>query len=260
MNERPIIPSLADADLTRRLPRAETDRRLKAAQTRMLQLRLQLGGKLGSGDLGPPVCFVFEGWDASGKGGAIKRLVSPMDPRHVRVITIAAPSSEELRHHWLQRFWPHLPGRGDVAVLDRSWYGRVLVERVEGFADVEQWRRAYTEIIDFERTLVAEGMVFAKFWMHVSSEEQLERFERRERNPLKRWKLTDEDWRNREKRAQYEVAVEEMLARTSWDQAPWFVVPGESKRLARVEVLETAIAVVEAGMEERGMEPVPPLE
>ena len=171
MNDRPIIPSLRDADLDRRLPRAEADRRLEAAQTRMLQLRLQLGGKLGTGELGPPVCFVFEGWDASGKGGSIKRLVAPMDPRHVRVFTIAAPSKEELRHHWLQRFWPRLPGWGDVAVLDRSWHGRVLVERVEGFADVEQWRRAYTEIIDFERTLVAEGMVFAKFWMHVSSEE-----------------------------------------------------------------------------------------
>lgn len=260
MNDRPIIPSLRDADLTRRLPRSEADQRLTAAQTRMLQLRLQLGGKLGSGELGPPVCFVFEGWDASGKGGAIKRLVTPMDPRHVQVITIAAPSKEELRHHWLQRFWPHLPGWGDVAVLDRSWYGRVLVERVEGFADVEQWRRAYTEIIDFERTLVAEGMVFAKFWMHVSSEEQLKRFEAREKSPLKQWKLTDEDWRNRDKRAQYEVAVEEMLARTSWDQAPWFVIPGESKRLARVQVLETAIAVLEAGMQEYGMEPVPPLE
>ena len=145
-------------------------------------------------------------------------------------------------------------------MLDRSWYGRVLVERVEQFADVEQWRRAYTEIIDFERTLAAEGMVFAKFWMHVSSEEQLKRFEARERSPLKQWKLTDEDWRNREKRTQYEVAVEEMLARTSWDRAPWFVIPGESKRLARVEVLETAIAVVEAGMEEHGMDPVVPLE
>jgi polyphosphate kinase 2 (PPK2 family) len=260
MTDLPIIPSLRDADLTRRLPRGEADRRLKAAQTRLLQLRLQLGGKLGTGELGPPVCFVFEGWDASGKGGAIKRLVAPMDPRHVQVITIGAPSNEELRRHWLQRFWPHLPGWGDVAVLDRSWYGRVLVERVEQFADVEQWRRAYTEIIDFERTLAAEGMVFAKFWMHVSSEEQLKRFEARERSPLKKWKLTDEDWRNREKRTQYEVAVEEMLARTSWDRAPWFVIPGESKRLARVEVLETAIAVVEAGMEEHGMDPVAPLE
>ena len=259
MSDRPIIPSLADADLSRRIPKVEARGRLKAAQTRMLQLRLQLGGKLGSGELGPPVCFVFEGWDASGKGGAIKRLVAPMDPRHVNVITIAAPSEDELRHHWLQRFWPHLPGWGGVVVLDRSWYGRVLVERVEGFADVEQWRRAYTEIIDFERTLVAEGMIFAKFWMHVSPEEQLERFEARRVDPLKQWKLTDEDWRNREKRAQYEVAVEEMLARTSGDQAPWFVIPAESKKLARVEVLENAIAVVEEGMREHGMEPVPEL-
>ena len=259
MSDRPIIPSLADADLDRRITKKAAKERLAAAQTRMLQLRLQLGGKLGSGELGPPVCFVFVGWDASGKGGAIKRLVSPMDPRHVNVISIAAPSEDELRHHWLQRFWPHLPGRGDVVILDRSWYGRVLVERVEGFADVAQWRRAYTEIIDFERTLVAEDMVFAKFWMHVSPDEQLQRFEARRVDPLKQWKLTDEDWRNRETRVQYEIAVDEMLARTSWDKAPWFVIPGESKKLARVEVLETAIAVVEEGMSEQGMEPVPPL-
>ena len=191
------VPSLDDADLTLEVSRKEANQRIEAAQGRILQLRLQLGGKLGSGKLGPPLCFVFEGWDASGKGGAIKRLVAPMDPRHVRTVQIAAPTTDELRHHWLQRFWPQLPGWGGVAVLDRSWYGRVLVERVEGFATSEQWRRAYTEIVDFERTLVAEGMVFGKFWMHISEDEQLRRFQDRETSPLKQWKLTDEDWRNR---------------------------------------------------------------
>jgi polyphosphate kinase 2 (PPK2 family) len=254
------VPSLRDADLTLEVSREEANQRIEAAQRRILQLRLQLGGKLGSGELGPPVCFVFEGWDASGKGGAIKRLVAPMDPRHVRTVQIAAPSVDELRHHWLQRFWPQLPGWGGVAVLDRSWYGRVLVERVEGFATTEQWRRAYTEIVDFERTLAAEGMVFGKFWMHISEDEQLRRFQDRETSPLKRWKLTDEDWRNRERHAEYWVAVEEMLARTSWSDGPWYVVPGEQKRYARVNVLETSIDVIESGMRRHGMEPLPPLD
>ena len=254
------VPSLRDADLSSKLPDKEANQRIEAAQKRLLQLRLQLGGKLGSGELGPPLCFVFEGWDASGKGGAIKRLVAPMDPRHVRTVQIAAPTTDELRHHWLQRFWPQLPGWGGVAVLDRSWYGRVLVERVEGFASTEQWRRAYTEIVDFERTLVAEGMVFGKFWMHISEDEQRRRFEDRKTSPLKQWKLTDEDWRNREKHAEYYVAVEEMLARTSWSDGPWHVVPGEQKRYARVSVLETAIDVIEAGMRSHDIDPLPALD
>ncbi len=254
------VPSLRDADLTLEVSHGEANQRIEAAQRRILQLRLQLGGKLGGGELGPPLCFVFEGWDASGKGGAIKRLVAPMDPRHVRTVQIAAPTTDELRHHWLQRFWPQLPGWGGVAVLDRSWYGRVLVERVEGFATTEQWRRAYTEIVDFERTLAAEGMVFGKFWMHISEDEQLRRFQDRETSPLKKWKLTDEDWRNRARHAEYWVAVEEMLARTSWSDGPWHGVPGEQKRYARVSVLETAIDVIEAGMRKHGMEPIPPLD
>ncbi len=254
------VPSLRDADLTLAVDAKEGNHRINVAQRRILQLRLQLGGKLGTGELGPPVCFVFEGWDASGKGGAIKRLVAPMDPRHVRVVQIGTPTADELRHHWLQRFWPDLPGWGGVAVLDRSWYGRVRVERVEGFATTDQWRRAYTEIIDFEQTLVAEGMVFGKFWMHISQDEQLRRFQARENSPLKQWKLTDEDWRNREKHAEYWVAVEEMLARTSWDDGIWHVVPAEQKRYGRVAVLETAVAIIEEGMRRHGMEPVPPLE
>src|SRR3712207_2340921 len=196
--------------MTLRLGRKEQEARLEAGQERMLALRLHLAGLIGDGRLGPPVCVLFEGWDASGKGGAIKRLVGSLDPRHVRVTAFAAPTHDEKRHHFLWRFAPALPGWGGMAVLDRSWYGRVLVERVGGFATEEQWRRAYAEIAGCERTLAAEGMILVKFWMHISDEEQLARFERRRGDPLKGWKLTDEDWRNREKRAAYEEAVEEI--------------------------------------------------
>ena len=146
------------------------------------------------------MCIVFEGWDAAGKGGAIKRLVEPLDPRHVHVAPFAAPTPDELRHHFLWRFWPPLPGWGGMTIFDRSWYGRVLVERVENLATEVQWRRAYEEITDFEHTLAEEGMIVIKLWMHMSHEEQLRRFVRRRDDPLKAWKLTDEDWRNREKR------------------------------------------------------------
>ena len=164
---------LDKVDLSARLPKKEAAARLDAALRRLLHLRLVLGGQLGEHRIGPPLCVVFEGWDASGKGGAIKRLVGPLDPRHVRVAQFAAPTYDEKRHHFLWRFWPVLPGWGGMAVLDRSWYGRVLVERVEGFATDEQWSRAYDEIVEFERTLIAEGMILVKFWMHVSEEEQL---------------------------------------------------------------------------------------
>jgi polyphosphate kinase 2 (PPK2 family) len=217
-----------------------------------LHLRLVLGGQLGDHKLGPPLCVVFEGWDASGKGGAIKRLVQPLDPRHVRVAQFAAPTYDEKRHHFLWRFWPVLPGWGGMAVLDRSWYGRVLVERVEGFATKEQWSRAYDEIVEFERTLAAEGMIMVKFWMHVSEDEQLRRFESRRIDPLRSWKLTDEDWRNREKRKKYEVAVEDMLARTDHDKGRWHVVAGDTKRYARVVVVERVCAAIEAELKDRG--------
>jgi AMP-polyphosphate phosphotransferase len=233
-------------DLSLSLSREEEAQRLAAAQKRLLGLRLELGGLIGSGELGPPVCILFEGWDASGKGGAIKRLVAELDPRHVRVVQFAAPTYDEKRHHWLWRFWPALPGWGGMAVLDRSWYGRVLVERVEGFATEEQWRRAYEEIRDFERMLAVEGMLLIKLWLHLSSEEQLKRFEKRAQDPLKAWKLTDEDWRNRDKRPQYLEAVEDMVAETSTDFAPWTLVEAESKRYARVKVVETVNAAIEA--------------
>jgi len=242
---------LSEVDLSAKLGKKEALQRLEDAQERLLRLRLQLGGQLGDGELGPPLCVVFEGWDASGKGGAIKRLVEPLDPRHVRVAQFAAPTHDEKRHHFLWRFWPMLPGWGGMAVMDRSWYGRVLVERVEGFATDEQWGRAYEEIVEFERTLVAEGMILVKFWMHVSPEEQLERFESRAQDPVRTWKLTDEDWRNREKRPAYEAAVEEMITRTDRSGAHWHVVPGDDKKLARVVVLEKVCEAVEAALQAR---------
>jgi polyphosphate kinase 2 (PPK2 family) len=245
---------LADVDLTDTLKRKQAGRRLAAAQTRLLQLRLLLGGQGGEHRLGPPLCVVFEGWDASGKGGALKRLVEPLDPRHVRVAQFAAPTPDEKRHHFLWRFWPVLPGWGGMTVLDRSWYGRVLVERVEGLATEEQWERAYDEIVAFERTLAAEGMLLVKFWMHVSDEEQLRRFEARRDDPLKAWKLTEDDWRNRAKRAEYEAAVEQMLDRTDSPHAPWHVVPADDKRTARVVVVETVCTVVEAMLHQQGVE------
>ncbi len=248
-------------DLTLRLSREEEALRLDAASKRLLQLRLVLGGHLAAdatldGDrrLGPPVCAVFEGWDASGKGGAIRRLVDPLDPRHVRVAQFAAPTAREKRHHFLWRFWPELPGWGGMTVLDRSWYGRVLVERVEGFATDEQWGRAYQEIVEFERTLVAEGTILCKFWLEISDAEQLKRFERRAADPLKAWKLGQEDWRNRGRRRAYEAAIEEMVERTDHPDAPWILVEAESKRFARVAVLERTVTAIEEGLAARGFD------
>jgi AMP-polyphosphate phosphotransferase len=251
---------LDELDLSQSLSKADEAEGLARAWARLSQLRLTLGGQIGEQKIGPPVCVVFEGWDASGKGGAIKRLVAEMDPRHVHVVQFAAPTEREKRHHFLWRFWPHLPGWGGMAVFDRSWYGRVLVERVEGFADREQWLRAYDEINSFERALADEGMILVKLWMHVSESEQLERFEAREKDPLKAWKLTDEDWRNRTKRAAYEEAVEDMLARTDQPRAPWSLIAGDSKRFARVKVIETVIERIEQGMREWGIDPPPPFD
>ena len=251
---------LDDVDLSLKLGKKKEAEKLEKRGTRLQELRLTLGGKLGDGRLGAPVCVVMEGWDASGKGGAIKRLVAQIDPRHVRVVQFAAPTPDEKRHHFLWRFFPVLPGWGGMAVFDRSWYGRALVERVEGFATREQWLRAYDEINSFERTLADEGMILVKLWLHISDEEQLRRFKRRKKDPLKAWKLTDEDWRNRDNRGEYVDAVEDMFARTDQPYAPWHLIEGDSKRYARVKVVETVIDRIEAGMRQWGMEPPPPLE
>lgn len=250
---------LGEVDLSLAMTLKEQDELLALHGDRLAQLRLALGGMLPYADgrvaLGPPLCCVFEGWDASGKGGAIKRLVMPLDPRHVRVRSFAAPTPDEKRHHYFLRFAGNLPGWGGMSVYDRSWYGRLLVERVEGYATPQEVERAYGEIVGFENSLALEGMIFVKFWMHVSAREQLRRFRKREKDPLKRWKLTDEDWRNRKKRRRYLAAVEEMLERTDMPAAPWHVVSGDSKKWARVSVMTTVIKEIERGMERHGLVP-----
>jgi AMP-polyphosphate phosphotransferase len=247
------VGRLDDVDLGLSLSKSESAERLADLQPRLVELRLIVGGLLGEGRLGPPICALFEGWDASGKGGAIKRLVAPLDPRHVRVAEFAAPTPDAKRHHFLWRFWPALPGWGGFTVLDRSWYGRVLVERVEGFASSEEWNRAYDEIVEHERMLTDEGMVLVKFWMHISGKEQLHRFEQRRDDPLKSWKLTDDDWKNRGRRKEYKQAAEEMFERTDSEHARWQIVPAESKHYARVHVIETMIGEIERGLERYGI-------
>ena len=249
------MASRGDVDLRSRLPPDEALSRLEAAQRRLLALRLQAGGQLGDGRLGPPLALVFEGWDASGKGGAIRRVTAALDPRHVHVAEFAAPTDRERRHHFLWRFWPHLPGWGGMSIFDRSWYGRVLVERVEGLIGEREWRRAYEEITSFEDGLCHEGMVLVKLWLEISDSEQLKRFNARERDPLKRWKLTDEDWRNRRRRADYEAAVDDMLRETDHHRAPWTVIAAEHKPYARVAVLETVIKRFEDALRAAGLDP-----
>ena len=190
--------------------------------------------------------IVFEGWDAAGKGGAIQRLTSGWDPRAFHVWPIAAPTAEEKARHFLWRFWTRLPGKGEVAIFDRSWYGRVLVERVEGFASEAEWRRGYDEINEFEAQMCFDGTQIIKIFLHISQETQDERLEARMEDPWKRWKVTAEDFRNRSKRPAYIEAVEEMLERTSTRWAPWTVIDGNNKKSARIAVL-TAIADVLEG-------------
>ncbi|MBL8250408.1 MAG: polyphosphate:AMP phosphotransferase [Candidatus Competibacter sp.] len=192
--------------------------------------------------------LVFEGWDAAGKGGSIRRITAALDARDYRVIQIAAPTDEEAAHNYLWRFWRHIPRAGRVTIYDRSWYGRVLVERVEGFARTRDWQRAYAEINDFEAQLAERGIVLLKFWLHITSEEQLRRFKEREQIAYKAWKLTDEDWRNRERWNDYELAVNDMVERTSTRQAPWTLIEANDKRYARVEVLKTLCERLEAAL------------
>lgn len=197
------------------------------------------------------IVFAFEGWDAAGKGGAIRRLTSAIDPRDYKVISVAKPTDEEKHAHYLWRFWRDVPRDGRMTVFDRSWYGRVLVERLEGFCREDEWKRAFAEINDFERELTDHGTIVLKYWLHISHEEQLRRFRDREGTPHKQHKMNAEDWRNRRKRGAYEIAVGDMLALTDTKNAPWNLVPADNKRFARLEVLRSASRQIEAALELR---------
>ncbi len=219
-------------------PQVEEDdykKKLKEAQLKLLTYQRALAETKLS------LVIVFEGPDAAGKGGAIKRVTERLDPRTLRVHSIVKPTQEEYQHHYLWRFWQKLPPYGQMAIFDRSWYGRVLVERVEGFAADKEWRRAYQELSEFERTLSDDRTVFVKLYLHISKEEQLHRFKRREGDPYKHWKISDEDWRNRRKWAEHNVAAEEMFERTSTDWAPWHIIAANYKWYARVRVLRTLL-------------------
>ena len=187
----------------------------------------------------------FEGWDAGGKGGAIKRLTKCLDPRGYAVNPTAAPNDIEKTHHYLWRFWQNMPKAGHIAIFDRTWYGRVMVERIEGFCTCEEWQRAYKEINDMEEHIANAGAIVIKFWMHIDKDEQERRFQERMSIPEKQWKITDEDWRNREKWDAYEEAVDEMLIRTSTTYAPWVIVEGNDKYYARIKVLKTVVDAIE---------------
>jgi polyphosphate kinase 2 (PPK2 family) len=202
-------------------------------------------------DRGISTIAVFEGWDAAGKGGAIRRVTAALDARWYQVIPIAAPTDEERAHHYLWRFWRHLPRAGRLTIYDRSWYGRVLVERVEGFAARDDWMRAYSEINQFEEQIIDRGFVVVKYWLHISPEEQLRRFKVREREAHKRWKIGQEDWRNRKKWSDYELAVTDMVARTSTSHAPWTIVEGNDKYHARVKVLDVLCDRLEKRLKKR---------
>lgn len=235
---------LNKVDLSKTVPKDVYEIKLKEYQNQLQQLQLVLYvNKI-------PVVLAFEGWDAGGKGGAIKRITKCLNPRGYYVNPVAAPGMVDRLFHYLWRFWKEFPSKGHIAIFDRSWYGRVLVERVEGFATEEEWRRAYREINEMEKQLTNNDAIVLKFWMQISKDEQEKRFKAREVNPQKKWKITEEDWRNRSKWDQYEVAVNEMLFRTSTKLAPWIIVEGNCKYHARLKVIKTLIDTIEEKLKE----------
>jgi polyphosphate kinase 2 (PPK2 family) len=242
---------LETVDLNKSLTREEYVRDLLAYQLQLRELAFQLYQHKRT------LVVVYEGWDAAGKGGNIKRVTEKLDPRGYEVFPIAAPAGEDATHHYLWRFWRRLvpPDEKQVLIFDRTWYGRVMVERIEGFCTESEWRRAYREINEFERQLVDAGMILAKFWIHISEDEQLRRFEARQDTPYKAWKLTDEDWRNRGRWDAYQVAVQDMLLRTSTLTAPWTIVEGNDKWFARVKTLHTLVELLSAELDHRPSEP-----
>ena len=242
------MQNLNDLDLTLKLDKKLYKKQLKELQYEMLNIQQFLyNNKIG-------LIFVFEGMDAAGKGGAIKRLTEHIDPRGLIVSPISAPQPHEKRYHYMHRFWRKLPQHGQIAIFDRSWYGRILVERIEGFAKEHEWKRAYNEINDFEKQLTDEDYIIVKFWVHIDADEQLKRFMERAADPYKSWKLTDEDWRNREKFHLYMEAADEMFAKTNTENAPWCLIPGNDKFYARVQVLKEAVAQIETQITKRGLQ------
>ena len=232
-----IVSSL---DMSQQLNKADYRKQLKQCQARLNKLhRKALKKKIST-------ILLFEGADAAGKGGSIRRITAALDARHYQVIPIAAPTDEERAHHYLWRFWRHLSRAGRINIFDRSWYGRVLVERVEGFASEDEWKRAFSEINEFEEQLTHHGILLLKYWVHITKDEQLERFKAREQIPHKRWKLTEEDWRNREKWDDYNWAVNDIVEHTSTNAAPWVLVEGNDKRFARIKVIHTFCDRLEA--------------
>jgi polyphosphate:AMP phosphotransferase len=235
---------LDDVDLTQSLGKSDYKDELKYWQRKLSNLAWR------AREAKVPTVLVFEGWDAAGKGGCIRRVTGAMDPRLYRLISTAAPNSEEFAYPYLWRFWRHIRRDGNLTIFDRSWYGRVLVERVEGYAVEPDWQRAYGEIAEFEKVLTDHGSVMCKFWLHLSPEEQLRRFEAREATPYKRHKITEDDWRNRDKWGAYASAVHDMVERTSTDHAPWTVVAAEDKKVARITVLKTLCKALKARLRE----------
>lgn len=238
------MPKLADVDLSKSLGNDKYKKQLSKEQAHLAELHNTIYRKK------IPVIIAYEGWDAAGKGGNIKRVAEALDPRGYEVVPIAAPTKDERGRHYLWRFWRHLPKDGHVAIFDRTWYGRVMVERIEGFCAAEDWQRAYREINEFERQLYDWGAVILKFWIHIDADEQLKRFEDRQNTPAKQWKTTDEDWRNREKWPQYEIAVNDMLQYTSTDFAPWHIIEGNDKKYARIKTLKLINEAIEARLDE----------
>lgn len=231
--------TLCSLDHSLKTEKSDYKLEIKKKQEKIRELTFRAGSE------GRPLILVFEGWDAAGKGGAIRRLTQEIDPRLYEVHNIAAPEPQEKSRHYLWRFWNRIPKQGHVGIFDRSWYGRVLVERVEGFAKEEEWSRSFEEISLFEEQLTQYGAILIKFWLHITTEEQLRRFDARKDDPLRRWKLTEEDWRNREKWDLYEHAANEMFLKTHSPFSPWVLVPANDKYYARLQVLETCIDIWE---------------
>ena len=233
------MPKLADVDLSPTISDEDYRKELKKLQKRLSELHNVIYRKK------IPVILCYEGWDAAGKGGNIRRVAYPLDPRGFDVHPIASPLPHELNRQYLWRFWTRLPRTGHICIFDRTWYGRVMVERLEGFCTEKDWKRAYNEINEFERQLTDWGAVLLKFWIHIDPETQLARFTERQNTPEKQWKITEEDWRNREKWPQYEEAVDEMLQKTSTKNAPWFIIESNDKHYARIKALKIIVKALE---------------